>query len=272
MLWVWIISIAFSTGHASGLVPSFRILGGSTVKIEDYPYMVSVQLVLRGQMKHVCGGTLISPTSVLTAAHCFPVPGYYVVKAGAASLKSPEGCLVPITKVIMHPKYRPLSQDYDIAVAKLRKPVKLSNKINIAKLPPLSKDIPLVEGTVLGWGETRSGYDGNTDALRAVDIPIIDDKECVRSYPKGLVTDRMFCAKVDDGSKDSCKGDSGGPFIINGTIYGIVSWGFDCGSPENPGVYTRVPYFFDFVNNTLTEKISRFSWIDRWMRQFFRKY
>ncbi|XP_045466866.1 trypsin-2-like [Harmonia axyridis] len=268
MLWVCIISIAFITGDADGAVPIFRILGGNKVDIRNYPYVVSVQMLFRGQRMHICGGTLIAPNTILTAAHCFRSTGNFVVKAGSNSLKDSRGCVVPINKVIYHPQYKALSQDYDIAIAQLRKPVKLSKMIQPVKLPSFSKEIPLTKGTVLGWGAT--GYGASTsDDLRAVEIPIIDDKDCVQSYPKGLVTERMFCAKDDEGTKDSCQGDSGGPLIINGTIYGIVSWGFDCGNPDNPGVYSRVPYFADFINKTLNQKISRYNRIKKWIRGLY---
>ncbi|KAK9886497.1 hypothetical protein WA026_016777 [Henosepilachna vigintioctopunctata] len=246
-------------GYSKGSSAFFRILGGDRVKIEDYPYVVSLQLFRPGLSKHLCGGTLITSRFVISAAHCFRPGLNYVIRAGSADLYGRDGCMVPVSMFRFHPNYTFMNQDYDIAVAMLRKPVKLSDKIQPVKLPSLSKMVPLELGTVLGWGGTISG-EQISKSLKAVEIPIIDDKACVRSYPKGLVTERMFCAVDKMGRKDSCQGDSGGPLEINGTIYGIVSWGFGCGNPENPGVYTKVPYFVDFINNSIKEMSFRYYW------------
>lgn len=74
-----------------------------------------------------------------------------------------------------------------------------------------------------------------------VSIPIVDHKKCQNAYRyMRPVTDRMICAGYDNGGKDSCQGDSGGPLTANGTLYGIVSWGYECAIPNYPGVYTNV--------------------------------
>lgn len=174
------------------------------MEIQKYPYVVSLQSYKFGQRQHLCGATLISPSHILTAAHCFRTGNNFVIKAGSTNLNSRDGCIVSISKVTMHPKYQPLSQDYDIAVANLRKPVKLSNTIQIVKLPPFSMSIPKKTGTVVGWGAT--GPNRNiSETLKAADLPVLNDRECVKSYPKGLVTERMFCARDEEGSKDSCQ-------------------------------------------------------------------
>lgn len=77
--------------------------------------------------------------------------------------------------------------------------------------------------------------------LMRVSVPIVSRTKCEEAY-KGLstITSRMICAGYTEGGKDSCQGDSGGPLTANGTLYGIVSWGYGCAKPEYPGVYTNV--------------------------------
>ncbi|XP_044763677.1 trypsin 5G1-like [Coccinella septempunctata] len=255
MLLLCIISIIFFTGYIQGSKdPTSRIAGGYEVNIEDYPYVVSIHVDTGIELKFNCGGSLISPQFVLSAAHCFPkTVHYYVVKAGTDRLEGPGGRTERVTSVKKHPKYGLNWMDSDIAVAKLKKPMVLSEKINIVKLPSFSKDVPLTEGTVLGWGRRGLLFE-DSEYLRAVDLPIIDEEECVRSHSRRTITKRMFCTKLVCGYKTPCQGDSGGPFVINGTVYGVVSWGGGCDEyPYLPAVFTRVPYFVDFINKSLSE-------------------
>lgn len=76
--------------------------------------------------------------------------------------------------------------------------------------------------------------------LMRVSLPIVDRTMCRKRYRRDRVTDRMICAGYTQGGKDSCQGDSGGPLVANDTLYGLVSWGYDCAVPIYPGVYTNV--------------------------------
>lgn len=83
--------------------------------------------------------------------------------------------------------------------------------------------------------------------LQAVEISIVDRKACKNAYPEVPVTERMICAGVPNGGKDSCQGDSGGPLISNNTLYGIVSWGYGCAEKGYPGVYGNVAALRKFI-------------------------
>lgn len=82
-------------------------------------------------------------------------------------------------------------------------------------------------------------------ALMRVSIPIVNRRTCQLKYwLVRNVTDRMICAgNLQNGGKDACQGDSGGPLTANGTLYGIVSWGYGCAKAGYPGVYTNVAAF-----------------------------
>lgn len=80
-----------------------------------------------------------------------------------------------------------------------------------------------------------------------VEVPVISQNECSSVYTTRL-TDRMFCAGLlEDGGKDACQGDSGGPVVINGTLYGLVSWGDGCARAKAPGVYTNLPVLREWI-------------------------
>ncbi|XP_060031233.1 kallikrein-13 isoform X2 [Erinaceus europaeus] len=93
--------------------------------------------------------------------------------------------------------------------------------------------------------------------LQCVNIQLRSDEECHQVYP-GKITPNMLCAGTDEGGKDSCEGDSGGPLICNGTLHGIISWGdFPCGQPSRPGVYTRVSRYVQWIRDTIRRHKSR---------------
>lgn len=99
-------------------------------------------------------------------------------------------------------------------------------KIKAINLPYPNDD--LIKGTqckVIGWGNTKNA-DESTNIIRGVTLPYIETEECNEMYREfGSLTPRMICAGYVEGGKDSCQGDSGGSLTVNGTIYGVVSWG-----------------------------------------------
>ncbi|XP_049643041.1 kallikrein-13-like isoform X3 [Suncus etruscus] len=102
--------------------------------------------------------------------------------------------------------------------------------------------------TLLTLGLTGVSY---PQALQCVNIEIRSDEECRQVYP-GKITLNMLCAGTQEGGKDSCEGDSGGPLLCNGTLHGIISWGdFPCGQPNRPGVYTRVPRYISWIRQVI---------------------
>lgn len=92
---------------------------------------------------------------------------------------------------------------------------------------------------------------GSTSArLMQVSIPIVDRAQCQKAYKNyNTITDRMICAGYTQGGKDSCQGDSGGPMVAQGTLYGIVSWGYKCAEPNYPGVYTNVAHLRSWIKS-----------------------
>lgn len=224
-----------------------RIVGGERAKIEDFPYQVS----LRSNGNHVCGGSIIGDRYIITAAHCIysTMPSLYTIQAGSVTYKGDKNAQVRrIKKIIRHPEYSDKLHSNDICFVILDKPLKFNEYVQPLALPEYQTK--LTEGTdvvISGWGTIEEGVNSLPEHLQFVQVPVVSNEKCNKKY-QGRVSKDMLCAGFEDGGRDSCQGDSGGPLVSNGKLYGVVSWGRGCGRPRFPGVYARVSYFTEWIN------------------------
>ncbi|XP_021255924.1 hyaluronan-binding protein 2 [Numida meleagris] len=236
-----------------------RIYGGTKSTAGKHPWMVSLQRKFSRREKHFCGGVLIQSCWVLTAAHCVEHEAENLqVALGKQNLKRREHQeqIFDVEKVIMHHRYRTKDNvPYnDIALLKL-KPIdgQCATETKYVKTACLP-DFEFPVGTncfISGWGATET--DDLSHQLLDARVRLISHKQCnaPRAYDQRL-DESMFCAgNLRRPGTDSCQGDSGGPLICveSGSyyVYGIVSWGDQCGLKNKPGVYTQVTTFLRWI-------------------------
>lgn len=186
---------------------------------------------------------------MLTAAHCtagFPAI-LMEIRAGSTNHGS-GGHTRTISRFVNHPYYSSSTLKNDISILYFTAPLD-TNLPSISTIALPERDISAAVGSlsqVSGWGATCESC-GISSILQYVMIPIISNNECNIAY-QGSVTDGMLCAAYPEGSKDACNGDSGGPLSYDNVLEGIVSWGTGCARPNFPGVYTRVAYYRDWID------------------------
>ncbi|XP_059686563.1 granzyme B-like [Gavia stellata] len=229
-----------------------RIIGGWEAKPHSRPYMAYLSIGSESQIS-TCGGFLLRPDAVLSAAHC--VAGKtkvnITVTLGAHNIKKnePSQQKFHIGHWVVHPNYSGNTFENDIVLLKLKPRAKLTKEVSYIPLPSHNKPVKL--GTtcqVAGWGRT-SITQHKSSVLMEVDLKVQSEKVCEKYFKKRFLQQSVICAGDENGKKSTFRGDSGGPLVCNGKAHGIVSYGRKyCIFPK---VFTRVSYFESWIREEL---------------------
>lgn len=235
------------TMQSPEIVPS---LGGYATE-GQFPFMAA----LYHNQQFVCGGSVISENYILTAAHCLHNRDALdmTIILGSIEMVPKMPIVHYFNKTIIHSRFDPINQNFDIALIRLQQPVVLgTSTIDSIELSAEPEEYPAnTTATIIGYAVNIGGV-YTVDHLKYAYIPIWSRHECnCVIYPP--IQDHMVCAGHLLGNVTSCAGDSGGPLVIDAKLYGIVAFGYGCGT-RNPAVYIRVPLFRSWImENMLIE-------------------
>lgn len=257
----------------------FRITGNNEGESEygEFPWMLAIlkEEVAAEQVLNVyqCGGSLLTNSVVLTAAHCVhgKAPNTLKVRAGEWDTQT-KNELFPhsdheVIDVIVHENFYKGGLHNDIALLILKEPIPFAEHINSICLPPQGFNFDGKRCFVSGWGKDVFGKEGKYQAiLKKIDIPTVPFIKCQDSLRKTRLGKRFvlhnsfMCAGGEPG-KDACKGDGGSPLVCDvtgkpGHYYqaGIVAWGIGCGESDTPGVYVDVAKFRTWIDQKIQAK------------------
>ena len=257
-----------SSRPEAGQIPaarSGRIVGGTETTITQWPWQTAIAFSPsvapgNGFDRQFCGGTLVTPTFVVSAAHCFydfdnggfTPASWYSVITGRTSLSTSAGQEINFDTYFWfvdgsgNPLFNPNEFDFDFVIVRLGAP-SVSPTIQIAGPDERATWAAGRAAFITGWGTTAEGG-VKEDVLRFGQVAIVDDLVCADSYAAVGTTVRpetMLCAGRTGGGVDTCQGDSGGPLVVpiasgGFRLVGDTSFGIGCARAEFPGVYGRL--------------------------------
>ncbi|NWR61591.1 PROC protein, partial [Bucorvus abyssinicus] len=239
---------------------NIRLIEGKAGRRGGSPWQIMLQ---NSKGRFLCGGVLIHPSWVLTAAHCIEKEEGLKVRLGKSHRLriEAEEQTIWVDKRVSHQNYTKETSDNDIAMLHLAEPV-MYNKYALPICLP-TRELAEQELTtsgkqmvVTGWGSTSDVNRNYSTLLSYIQIPMVPRNECAQAM-RFAISDNMLCAGSLEDRKDSCSGDSGGPMVTEYKdtwfLVGLVSWGEGCGRKGKFGVYTRVSQYLEWIQHHIDE-------------------
>jgi len=253
----------FKSQQSPAAAPDDRIVGGQEASVGQFPFIASLKTQLSKWYFHFCGGSALSTTHIITAAHCVDDKRAEAIFVSMGdhnkNIEDENEEMIQAKKIVIHQAFDVRTLENDIAIIKLRTPFALHPRRQTIQMMPETNFLENkgLRLTTLGWGTLSMGGQ-LPKILNFVELPYIDHATCKSVMKYYSIFEGSLCAgDVENGKIDACQGDSGGPIVYRESeqepwvLAGLVSWGIGCAKPGYAGIYTNVAHYKEWIEDKM---------------------
>ncbi|XP_063537419.1 trypsin CFT-1-like [Cydia strobilella] len=244
-------------GLGFGAIIQPRVSSNSSAAIQRFPFTAAILYGPIGYFRQVCGGSVLTPNAVLSAASCFDNQGrpnpvsQYRVRAGSAQPNA-GGSVVSVLLITLHPSYNYRTLQADIAVLRVAT-LTYSAAVQPVAIAGANYNVTDNDSVlVIGWGQNQTVSAELRNTLRYVQQNVVNHSYCkaLLGYEGLNVTEGMLCTGRANG--EFCGSDYGGPVVhaANNVLVGVAAYSYRCGERRYPSLSTRVSAYTHWIVNT----------------------